>query len=436
MPIARIESLDHDGRGVTHHDGKVIFVDGALTGEIVDFSPYRRKPSYEFAQISRIIKPSSMRVTPGCVNFGMCGGCSMQHLEASAQVAVKQRVLEDALWHLARVKPEVQFPPLMGPTWGYRRRARLTVRYVAKKGGVLVGFHERKSTYVADMTRCEVLPPAVSALLLPLRAMVGALSCPDRIPQIEVAVGDNATALVLRHLEPLNENDHAVLAEFANQHNIEWWLQAGGPDTAQPMTATQAQDLYYTLPEFDVKLYFRPTEFTQVNHDINRVLIRRALRLLDVQAGERVADLFCGLGNFTLPIASRGAKVFGVEGSKVLVDRARENATRNALQDQCSYDVADLFKIDEAVVAGWGAFDKMLIDPPREGAVDVCKSLPMASDAQAPKRIVYVSCNPATLARDVAILVHENGYVLRGAGIANMFPHTSHVESIALIERP
>lgn len=435
MPIARIESLDHDGRGVTHHDGKVIFVDGALTGEIVDFSPYRRKPSYEFAQISRIVKPSSQRVAPGCSYFGVCGGCSMQHLDAAAQVAVKQRVLEDALWHLARVKPEVHFPPLAGPAWGYRRRARLTVRLVPKKGGVLVGFHERKSSFVADMMSCQVLPPHVSGLLMPLRGLIGSLSKPDRLPQIEVAVGDDATVLVLRHLEPLTRDDVASLANFACAHGIEWWLQPAGPDSARPMVAEQRAELYYDLAEFNVRMYFRPTDFTQVNHDINRVLVRRALRLLAPQAGERVADLFCGLGNFTLPIARSGAEVFGVEGSKTLVDRAAENARRNGLEAQCSYAVADLFKVDEAALMAWGRVDKMLIDPPREGAVAVCKALPPAEDASAPSRVVYVSCNPATLARDVAVLVHEKGYVLKGAGIANMFPHTSHVESIALIER-
>jgi 23S rRNA (uracil1939-C5)-methyltransferase len=436
MPIARIESLDHDGRGVTHHEGKVIFVDGALTGEVVDFSPYRRKPSYEFAQISRIIRPSSQRVAPGCAHFGICGGCSMQHLDAAAQVAVKQRVLEDALWHLARVKPEVQLPALAGPTWGYRRRARLTVRLVPKKGGVLVGFHERKSSFVADMGSCPVLSPHVSALLLPLRELIGAMSCPDRLPQIEVAVGDDATALVLRHLEPLTPDDLDRLDGFARRHGVAWWLQPGGPATAHPMLPEQPAELHYALPEFGVRMMFRPTDFTQVNHDINRVLVRRALRLLDPRPGERVADLFCGLGNFTLAMARSGAQVFGVEGSGTLVERAADNALRNGLAERCSYAVADLFKVDEAVLAGWGRFDKLLIDPPREGAVAVCKALPAADAAEAPVRMVYVSCNPATLARDVAVLVHEKGYALKGAGIANMFPHTSHVESIALIERP
>lgn len=432
MPEALIESLDNEGRGVAHVDGKAIFIEGALPGERVEYASYRRKPTYEQAQAVRIIKASSQRTTPGCPNFGVCGGCSMQHLEASAQTAVKQRVLEDALWHLARLRPEVVYPPISGPAWGYRHRARLSVRHVAKKGGVLVGFHEKRSSYVAVMDCCPVLPPAVSALIRPLKELVAGLSIVDRLPQIEVAVGEGQIVLVVRNLEPLTVSDEDALRAFADRHGITLFLQPGGPDTAALFHPLAAPPLEYRLPDFGVALRFRPTDFTQVNHGINRMLVRRAMGLLKPAAGERIADLFCGLGNFTLPIAASGATVVGVEGSAALVERARANASLNGLAERCEFQVANLFEATEESLAALGRLDKLLIDPPREGAVAVVKALGEA----APRRIVYVSCSPATLARDAAVLVHEKGYALKGAGIASMFPHTSHVESIALFERP
>ena len=428
---ARIESLEHEGRGVTHVDGKTIFVDGALTGEVVEYASYRKKPSYELAQTVKVIEASSQRVTPRCRWFGICGGCSMQHLDAPAQAAVKQRVLEDALWHIARVRAEALFPAIHGSPWGYRFRARVSVRLVPKKGGVLVGFHERRSSYVADMTSCEVLPHHVSVLLPRLRELVSAMSRPDRMPQIEVALGDASTALVLRHLEALTDADYTLMREFAAQYGVDWWLQAAGPDSVVPLEAASAGRLWYALPEFGIRMGFRPTEFTQVNFGINRMLIRRAMMLLDPVPGERVADMFCGLGNFTLPIARLGADVVGVEGSRALPARAEENARENGLAERTEFRVANLFEMTSEQLRALGRLDKMLIDPPREGAIELVKSF----DEQAPSRIVYVSCNPATLARDAAVLVHEKGYVLRGAGIANMFPQTSHVESIALFER-
>lgn len=428
--IARIESLEHEGRGVTHVDGKTVFVDGALAGETVEYASYRKKPSHELAQTVRIIEASSQRVTPRCRWFGICGGCSMQHLDAPAQAATKQRVLEDALWHLARLRAEALYPAIHGTPWGYRYRARLSARLVPKKGGVLVGFHERRSSYVADMTSCEVLPPHVSALLPRLREMIAAMSRPDRLPQIEVAVGDATTALVLRHLEPLTVADLSLLREFAGEHSIDWWLQPAGPDSVAPLEGASAERLWYALPEYGIRLGFRPTDFTQVNFGINRVLVRRTMRLLDPQPGERIADMFCGLGNFTLPIASLGAHAVGVEGSRAQTLRAEQNARANALADRTGFRVANLFETTPESLAALGIFDKMLIDPPREGAAELVKSL----GEHAPSRIVYVSCNPATLARDAAILVHEKGYRLRGAGVANMFPQTSHVESIAHFE--
>ena len=434
MNIATIESLDHEGRGVAHVDGKAIFIEGALPGERVAYTSFRRKPSFENARADAILKASSQRVAPRCPHFGVCGGCSMQHLNAAAQAAAKQRVLEDAFWHIARLKPETILPPIVGPSWGYRRRARLTVRKVEKKGGVLVGFHEKRSSYVAVMDSCAVLPAPISALLPKLRELVAALSIPDRLPQIEVAAGDTPTALVFRILEPLTPADEEKLRAFADRHGVHVYLQTGGPDTAALFHPADGGQPAYRLPDFDVTLRFRPTDFTQVNHDVNRVLVRRALGLLDVRPGEKVADMFCGLGNFTLPLARVGGRVVGVEGSAPLIARARENAVANGLAERIEYHVANLFEVTPEQLAGWGRFDKMLIDPPREGAVELVKSL--GEDASAPpSRIVYVSCNPATLARDAAVLVHEKGYRLVSAGIANMFPHTSHVESIALFER-
>lgn len=431
MPEALIESLDHEGRGVAHVDGKAIFIEGGLPGEVVEYASFRRKPTFEQATAEAILVPSSQRVEPRCPHFGVCGGCSMQHLQPVAQTAAKQRVLEDALWHLARLRPETILPPIAGAAWGYRHRARLSVRNVAKKGGVLVGFHEKRSSYVAVMDSCAILPVAISDLIQPLKTLIGSLSRPDRLPQIEVAVGDDQRVLVLRNLEPLTPSDEDRLRRFADDHRITWYLQPGGPDSAALFHPAGAPPLTYSLPDFGVTLRFRPTDFTQVNHGINRMLVRRAMGLLAPAPGERIADLFCGLGNFTLPIAALGATVVGVEGAKALVERARMNAELNGLAARCEFFVANLFEATPESIAALGHLDKLLIDPPREGAAEVVKSLGDAG----PARIVYVSCNPATLARDAAILVHERGYALRGAGIASMFPNTSHVESIALFER-
>jgi len=431
MAVVTIESLDHEGRGVARHEGKAIFIEGALPGERVEYSSYRKKPNFENATLSHVLKASPQRATPKCEFFGVCGGCSMQHLEASAQVAAKQRVMEDALWHIARVRPELIYPAIQGPTWGYRYRARIGVRVVPRKGGVLVGFHERKSSYIADMGSCEILPPAVGKNLLKLRGLIASLSIPDRIPQIEVAAGDDNIVLVLRNLLPFTESDVARLLAFGDAEGFSMWIQPGGPDTALPLRASEPRELHYSLPEFGLKLAFRPTDFTQVNVQINRLLMRRSMQLLDPQPGERIADLFCGLGNFSLPIAQRGAEVVGVEGSAALVARAAENAAANGLSARSSFQVSNLFEATPESLAKLGRLDKWLIDPPREGAIAVVKAL----GGDAPSRIVYVSCNPSTLARDAQVLVGEKGYRLRGAGVANMFPHTSHVESIALFER-
>jgi 23S rRNA (uracil1939-C5)-methyltransferase len=431
MEVLTVESLDQEGRGVAHRDGKAIFIEGALPGERVTCTPYRRKPAYEVATLDRVIKPVSQRVTPRCRHFGTCGGCSLQHLDARAQVAVKQRVLEDSLWHIGRVRPGEILPAIHGPAWGYRHRARLTVRYVPKKGGALVGFHEKRSSYVADMDSCEVLPERYSALLRPLRDLVNALSIHNRLPQIEIAAGDEADVLVFRVLEPLLPPDVELLRRFAIDHAVRIYLQPGRPETASPMSAEHTADLYYTLPEFGLTMRFGPTDFTQVNHAVNRILVRRALALLDPQPGERVADLFCGIGNFTLAIARRGAIAVGVEGSSELLRRAAANAEANGLSTAAIFVESDLYRPAGDWLSALGPFDRMLLDPPRDGAVELIKALP----EQSPRRLVYVSCNPGTLARDAAVLTQARGYRLSAAGVVNMFPHTSHVESIAVFDR-
>ncbi|MGH9578773.1 MAG: 23S rRNA (uracil(1939)-C(5))-methyltransferase RlmD, partial [Terriglobales bacterium] len=352
--------------------------------------------------------------------------------DPAAQVAAKQRVLEDNLARIGKVSPETILPPVIGPAWGYRNRARLSVRYVEKKGGALVGFREKRSTYVADVRSCEVLPPAVSALIPALRELLGSLELRERLPQIELAVGDSVTVLVLRNLAPLPEGDAAKLREFADRHDIQWWLQPQGPESAHPFHPLDAPALDYRLPEFGIALGFRPTEFTQVNAGVNRVLVQRAVGLLDPKPGERVADLFCGLGNFTLAIASRGADAIGMEGASSLVERAQDNARRNGLQSRATFLALDLYKDAEGALARLGRVDKLLIDPPRDGAMEICKALP---DAGGPSRIVYVSCSPSTLSRDAGMLVNVKGYRLACAGVVNMLPHTGHVESIALFIR-
>ncbi|WP_298829976.1 23S rRNA (uracil(1939)-C(5))-methyltransferase RlmD [uncultured Piscinibacter sp.] len=437
-----VESLDLEAQGVAHNaEGKVVFIEGALPGEVVQVTVQRRKNNWEQASAVAWRRESSQRVRPLCPHFGTCGGCKMQHLHVAAQVATKQRALEDALWHLGKVKAERWLRPIEGPAWGYRYRARLSVRFVAKKGKVLVGFHERKSSYVADMERCEVLPPHLSALLMPLRDLVAHMDQRDRLPQIEVAVGDMVTALVLRHLEPLSPGDLERLRAFARDHGVQWWLQPKGPDSVHVLDEGGAE-LAYSLPEFGVVMPFKPTDFTQVNHQINGVLVSRALRLLEAQPGDRVIDWFCGLGNFTLPIARGVREVLGVEGSEALVQRSRENARRNGLAERTSFEARNLFELAAGDLVAYGVADKWLVDPPREGAFALAKALAelhadaaLAPGWTPPRRIVYVSCNPATLARDAGLLVHQAGYRCMAAGAVNMFPHTAHVESLAVFER-
>ena len=459
----QVQSMDLDAQGVARKpDGKVVFIDGALPFELVTANTHRKKNNWEQASLVAIHRESAQRVRPGCPHFGLhagaCGGCKMQHLHEGAQVAVKQRVLEDNLWHLGKVKAQTMLRPIEGPAWGYRFRARLSVRHVIKKGQVLIGFHERKSRYIADMQTCKILPPHVDAMLMPLRALIASLDARDTCPQIELACGDHVTALVLRHLEPLSSGDIARLRAFAAEHAVQWWLQPKGPDTVK-LLDEGGEQLAYALPDFGITMPFKPTDFTQVNPHINRVLVSRALRLLDVQKNERVIDWFCGLGNFTLPLATQAREVLGIEGSEALVARSRENyASNQALRPDgkalaaTNFVARNLFEMTPAMLVADGAADKWLVDPPREGAFALAKALadieqarigaegagPLPEGAEGwtpPKRIVYVSCNPATLARDAGLLVHLAGYRCTAAGMVNMFPHTAHVESMAVFER-
>ena len=439
---AIIESLDQEGRGVAHLDGKTIFIEGALPTEKVTFQSHRIKPSYEVGRVVEILKQSNLRVTPKCPHYAVCGGCKLQHVDFTGQVANKQRLLESDLWHIGKVKPDNMLPPIYGPTWGYRHKARLSVRYVEKKQRVLVGFNEKATRYVADMNSCEVLTPEVSALIAPLQDLIMQLSLREKIPQIELAVGESVAAekkpvivLIFRIMDVVSEQDELLFKAFADDHAVQIWTQTKGPDTIKPFYPLDSvvkalPALKYSLPEFELTYPFKPNEFTQVNPQINQVMIRRAMQLLNPQVGEKIADFFCGIGNFTLPIAHSGAKVLGLEGLANLVERAKESAQLNQI-NHVEFGVADLFKMTPEALTKLGKLDKWLVDPPRDGAFELIKSLDASNS---PKTIVYVSCNPATLARDAGVLVNEKGYTLKSAGVINMFPHTSHVESIALFE--
>ena len=421
-----IDNMNHDGRGVGRVDGKTVFVAGALPGEEVEFVYSAIHRNYDEGNAVSVLKASPERVEPRCPHFNVCGGCAMQHLDPAAQIAYKQKVLLDDFTHLGKVAPEEVLPPLLGPHWGYRRKARLGVKYVAKKSKVLVGFRERSSAFLADLTRCEVLHPSVGERLEALGALIASLSVYDRIAQIEVAVDDCQTALALRNLAELTDEDKAKVKAFAVEHGIHIYLQPGGPDSLVPLWPEQIE-LRYVLTSYDVSFRFKPGDFTQVNSDINRQMIDRAIEMLDLKPEERVLDLFCGLGNFTLPLARRAAEVVGVEGEAKLVERARANAEDNSLTN-VQFHAADLAGDLEHSPWWKQGFDKVLLDPPRSGAQETLAHIAQMKVG----RIVYVSCNPSTLARDAGILVNEYGYRLVKAGVMDMFPHTAHVESIAL----
>ena len=459
----RVEALDLDAQGIARlapneeeliqgQSGKVIFIQGALPTELVTYTITSDKARFSKAKVRQILKPAVFRAEPKCAAFGVCGGCTMQHLDIRAQVAMKQRVLEDDLRHIAKTKPQEILRPMGGPTWEYRHRARLSaVNRSIKKGTVLIGFHEGKSSYVADMLACEILPKHVSDLLPELRKLVMGLSIVDRMPQIEIAVGEPeepfsedpkkakpVTALVFRILNPLTIEDEQLLRQFADQHQVWIWLQPKGIETVAPFYPENGK-LCYRLPEFEIEMPFKPADFTQVNHMMNRTLVSRAIRLLEVKKSDRVLDLFCGLGNFTLPLARKANEVLGIEGLETLTTRAKENAVHNNLDGKASFMISDLFEVTPETIASWGRAERWLMDPPREGAMEICKALADLHSQNSnllPERIVYVSCNPKTLARDVEILCHQAGYILSSAGIVNMFPHTSHVESMAVFDRP
>lgn len=425
-----IERAAHDGRGIARDDGKVVFVSGALPGERVTVGPRRRRRGIEEAEVADVLESSPGRVAPRCAHFGTCGGCAMQHADTGTQVRIKQRALADALERIGRVFPERWLEPVTGPAWGYRRRARLSVRFVTRKGRVLIGFRERGNTpLVADLSTCDVLAPPVGAMIAPLARMVGSLQCARAIPQIEVAVSTTTAVLVIRHMAPLEDRDRLILRGFAAEHGVEFHLQPGGRDSIEPLDPP-ATPLAYTLPEFGLELGFGPADFVQVNEAVNRALVARAVELMDAGPKDSVLDLFCGLGNFSLPLARTAGRVTGVEGDDALVARARENADRNGIEN-AEFHTADL--IETVAGADWDrrGYDHVLLDPPRAGARVMIERVP----AWAPRRVVYVSCHPGTLARDADALVNRQGYRLAAAGVVDMFPHTAHVESIAVFER-
>jgi 23S rRNA (uracil1939-C5)-methyltransferase len=424
-----IESMTNDSRGVAHHEGKAVFVDGALPGEVVLCQSTKRTSKYDEAKVLQVLEASADRVVPRCSAAGVCGGCSLQHMNDATQIHAKQQVLLDNLKQIGKVVPETILPPLQGAHWNYRRKARLGVKLVPKKGGVLVGFREKQSGYLAVMDSCEVLDDRFSQLILPLRALIGKMSIAKRIPQIEIAAGDDSGVLVFRHLEPLSATDIVLLKDFGRQHDLSIMLQAAGPDSIVALYPETTELLEYRLDEWNVSIRFRPTDFTQVNADINKLMIAKALELLAPENDDEVLDLFCGVGNFTLPLARTAHRVTGIEADPVLIQRARENARLNGITN-AEFITADLY--DTPLDGSWlhRKWDRILLDPPRSGAMEVVDRLPELK----PERIVYVSCNPATLARDSDILVHKHAYRLTAAGVMDMFPHTKHVEAIAVFE--
>ena len=426
---ADIIDLSHEGHGVARLEGKAVFVTDALPGERVVLKRVRRHRNFDEAVLESVITASADRVTASCPHFGTCGGCALQHLAPTAQLAFKQGQLFENLARLGGVTPERVLAPLEGPVWGYRRRARLGIKLVPRKGRVLVGFRERAAPYVADLHECRVLAAPLGALIDPLAELVGGLSIAARVPQAEVAVADNACALVLRVLEPPTEADLARMRQWEREHDARLYLQPGGPASVAPLTPGHAP-LRYALPEFDVTLEFEPTDFIQVNGALNAAMVSRAVALLDPRPGERVLDLFCGLGNFSLPLARKAGEVVGVEGEAGLVARAAQNAARQGFAN-VGYVTADLAA--PTLEAPWATrrYDRVLLDPPRAGAREV---LPVVGGCGA-ARVVYISCHPGSLARDAGILVRDHGFRLVAAGVMDMFPHTTHVEAMAVFER-
>ena len=425
-----ILDLSHDGRGVARReDGKAVFIAGALPGETVLAEQTSRSRHFDEARTLEVLAASPERVRPRCPHFGTCGGCVLQHLDEERQILAKERVLLDNLRRIGKVEPGRVLPPLTADSWGYRRKGRFSVRRVNKKDRTLVGFREQDPRFVADLSVCHTVIPSIGLKVQALSALVDGLQARESIPQIEFIAGDEAVALTVRHLVPLGDADRAALAAFGREHGFAIFLQSKGPDSVQPLEG-EAPALSFRLPPWDVELAFEPLDFIQVNAGLNGVMIARALEMLDARPGERVLDLFCGLGNFTLPLARGAAEVVGVEGDAGLVARARANAQRNGLGN-AQFFAADLTQDQRGTPWMRQGFDKLLLDPPRSGADEVLRQLPL----QGIGRIVYVSCHPGSLARDAGYLVNERGYRLVSAGVMDMFPHTAHVESITLFER-
>jgi 23S rRNA (uracil1939-C5)-methyltransferase len=427
-----VAALTHDGEGIVR-SGKTVFVGGALPGEVIRYRRIRRHRSHDEGQLLEVLEASPDRVTPRCSHFGVCGGCALQHLSADRQIEIKQLALRDALERVAKVTPQTWLEPLRGPPWGYRRRARLGARYVPKKGRVVVGFRERLAPYIAALEQCEVLAPPVGALLGPLSALLTRLSIRAHVPQIEVAIAANVTALVLRVLEPVPEDDLAALREFAGRHQLRLYLQTAGVDSVAPLEAgPEPEPLRYSLPEFGVTYDFAPTDFVQINAVVNEAMVSRVVSLLELTADSRVLDLYCGLGNFTLPLARRAAAVLGIEADAALVARARHNARMNGLAN-AQFVAADLTQPLPVTAPYLAAgFSHLVLDPPRAGALEVMPTIAHL----APRKVAYISCHPGSLARDIGVLVHEFGFELRAAGVLDMFPHTAHVESLAVLTPP
>lgn len=426
----KIDSMTHDGRGVGRIDGKPVFVHGTLPGEDITFEYTEVRRDFAEGRLLEVHTRAASRVEPSCAHYGVCGGCSYQHVQDAEQIRLKQGLLLEQFQRIGKLDAFPLFEPLTGPSWGYRQKARLGVKYVAKKGKVLVGFRERSSPFIAEIDHCPVLDSRVGSRLLSIAELINDLSIRDRLPQIEVACSDQAVALVFRILEDLSEADLQRLNQFAETEGFLVFLQRGGPDTVTPLNQHVSGDLFYEIPEAAVEFTFKPTDFTQVNTAINQKMIARVMELLDPKPTDVILDLFCGIGNFTLPLARKAAHVTGVEGSSEAVERARLNAERNGLENTVFY-VADLSKSVEGAPWVNQAFDKILLDPSRAGALEILEQIP----GWKPSRIVYVSCNPSTLARDAGVLVHDHGYRLEGAGVMDMFPQTAHVESLALFEK-
>jgi 23S rRNA (uracil1939-C5)-methyltransferase len=432
--IGVVAALTHEGEGIIR-GGKTAFVAGALPGERIRFRRSKRHRQHDDGVLLEVLEPAASRMQPRCAHFGLCGGCALQHLDPTLQIEAKQTELKENLERISRTQPDEWLEAMRGPVWNYRRRARLGVKYVAKKGRVLVGFRERLAPYVAALERCEVLTPPMDALITPLAEMITTLSIRDRLPQIEVAVADNAVALVMRVMAPPSEQDLEILRSFERAHDLRLYLQPAGLDSvhrldpADPTRANEAP-LHYRLPRFDLTLEFKPTDFIQVNGAMNEALVSRAIELLAPRPDSSVLDLYCGLGNFTLALARCAKQVVGVEGDRELVRRAAENAVRNDIS-KAEFHVADLMQpLPEAATWAKTRYSHVLLDPPRAGAREM---LPTVARL-APERVLYISCHPGSLARDIGMLVHDHGFRLRAAGVLDMFPHTTHVESIAVLE--